>query len=88
MVYRGRTYPIAIGLDNRFRITDVDGRLYAYKGTWVEDNIFTWDHKYVGDVYWGDCRLEFKNKDLKFYGFDRSSNITYEAMGKQSETGE
>ena len=88
LVIQDQTQQVAIGLRNRFRITESGGRIFAYKGSWVEDNVFTYDYKYVGDVYWGDCRLEFKDGNLKFYGFDRSSNLIYEALGKQSETGE
>ena len=88
LVIKDQAQEMAIGLKNRFRISESGGRLFAGKGSWVEDDVFSYDYKYVGDAYWGDCRLEFKGGHIKFYGFDRSSHLTYEALGKQSDTGE
>ena len=82
---RGETRRLAIGLDNVFRFTKVNQRLFAYKGTWESDNIFTYSYRYVNDSSFGDARMEFKGKEVIFDVHNKCSGISYNAVGKVSD---
>ncbi|MCP4692831.1 MAG: serine hydrolase, partial [Desulfobacterales bacterium] len=82
---RGRTRRLAVGLDDVPRITEVGGKLYAYKGAWESDNVFTYTFDYVDDATWGNARLEFKGGELSFQVHDRTSGRSYDALGRFSE---
>lgn len=83
----GKTRQLSVGLDNVYRITKANGRLYAYKGVWEGENIFTYSFKYVGGVDLGDTRLEFKGKELIYNAINRSFGRSFDAFGKLSEAG-
>ncbi len=84
-MFQGQERIFAVGLDNVPRITEVNGRLYAYRGTWKENNVFAYTYRYIGDARFGEVQLEFKDKELKYTVLDRGST-TYYANGRLYET--
>ena len=44
-VFRGQARQLSVGLDNVFRITKANERLFAYKGAWEDDNVFTYSYQ-------------------------------------------
>ena len=84
-MFQGRERTFAVGLDNVPRITEVNGRLYAYHGAWKDNNVFAYTYRYIGDTRFGEVRLEFKDKELKYAVIDMGST-TYNANGRRYET--
>ena len=84
-MFQGQERTFAVGLDDVPRITEVNGRLYAYHGSWEKNNIFTYSYRYVGDQRFGEVQLKFKDKELKYTVLDRGS-ATYHANGRLYET--
>lgn len=84
-LFQGQERTFAVGLDNIPRITELNGRLYAYHGAWKENNVFVYTYRYIGDARFGEVNLEFKDKELKYTVLDRG-NTTYYANGKLYET--
>jgi hypothetical protein len=82
---RGETRRLAVGLDNVFRFTKANERLFAYKGAWVGDNIFTYTYRYVNDASFGEARMEFKGNEVIFDVHNKCSGISYNAVGKLSD---
>ncbi len=86
LVIRGKERELAVGLDNIPRITNVKGRLFAYKGYWENDNLFIYHYRYVDDSNFGVTRLEFNDEDLIFAAHHKTNNFTYRATGRLYET--
>ena len=84
-MFRGRERTFAVGLDNVPRITEANGRLYAYHGGWKENNVFAYTYRYIGDARFGEVQLEFKDNEVKYTVLDRGST-TYYANGRLYET--
>ena len=84
-MFQGQKRTFAVGLDNVPRITELNGRLFAYRGSWTESNVFVYSYRYVGDQRFGEVQLEFKDKELKYTVLDRGST-TYHANGRLYET--
>ncbi len=84
-MFQGQARTFAVGLDNVPRITEANGRLFAYQGTWKESNIFVYTYRYIGDARFGEVQLEFKGKELKYTVLDRG-RTTYHANGRLYET--
>ncbi|WP_319410147.1 serine hydrolase [uncultured Desulfosarcina sp.] len=84
-LFQGEERTFAVGLDNLPRITEVNGRLYAYQGTWKENNVFAYTYRYIGDARFGEVRLEFNDEELKYTASDMG-NATYNANGRLYET--
>jgi len=83
--FQGQERIFAVGLDNIPRITEVDGRLYAYHGSWKEKNLFVYSYRYIGDQRFGEVRLEFKDNELKYTVLDRGGT-SYHANARLYET--
>jgi hypothetical protein len=84
---RGETRRLAVGLDNVFRLTKTNERLFAYKGAWEGDNIFTYTYRYVNDSSFGEARMQFNGngKEVMFDVHNKCSGISYHAVGTLSE---
>ena len=44
-VFGDQARQLSVGLDNVFRITEANERLFAYKGAWEDDNVFTYSYQ-------------------------------------------
>jgi len=84
-VFWGKARKLSVGLDNVFRITKANGRIYAYKGTWQDDNVFIYTFRYIDDANFGDVRLEFKDDELIYDAHSKTNKLSYHADGKLSE---
>lgn len=78
---RGEIRRLAVGLDNELRFTQVDERIFAYKGTWDGDDTFTYTYRYVNDASFGEARIQFQGKQLEFNVHNQCSGIAYKAVG-------
>lgn len=84
-VFRGQARQLSVGLDNVFRITKANERLFAYKGAWEDANVFTYSYRYIDDSSFGDVHLEFKGEELIYTALNKTNNASYRATGKLSE---
>jgi len=57
---------LPIGLDNVFRITEVDGiGSLAERGAWVDDRTFRYEERFVGQSTRGEIRLVFDGDEVE-----------------------
>lgn len=85
MAMAGNSRELKIGLDNIPRFTKIGERLFAYKGTWINDNTFVYAYRYADDNNFGDAHLEFAGENIFFAAYHKTNSFTYRASGRLSD---
>jgi CubicO group peptidase (beta-lactamase class C family) len=73
---------LVIGLDDRYRISDLNGQRWACRGHWETEDTFAIEQEVVGKVLRRTARLSFTGDTLSFEVLDRVSGRVEVFEGK------
>jgi hypothetical protein len=77
--YRDRNLvQLPVGLDNVWRVTDAEGYLRAYKGTWISDDTFFMSYQIVGYSENGTYNIRFSSNEALVTFIVRTSERRYD----------
>ncbi len=87
-VVSGVSQRLTVGLDGRYRFTDLNDQRWACRGAWENDDTFVMDQECVGKVLRRVARLSFQDKALSFEVRDQVRGTVELYHGRETATGQ
>lgn len=76
---------VAVGLDNVYRLTQSEGYLRAYKGSWEDDSTFAYRYQVVDYTEWGQASITFKDNRLEALVQEEIEGVRHRLVGRVKE---